>query len=281
MLNPPLPVRIVFKDGPVVIQSLNGAAVSALYDLWDGIGASEFFPPNVDSAFYVLTVEKLVRDVTTEPRERRAPDEPSASVRRAERALIRALELLAAAWPFSGGSVLCLEASEVNRAPRYKSNATEVDAELLARMEHKPVAVDVPLGVLTTGTYRQPPLRTAVTLAKAMCKKPRLLRLLTYYQQAVVHRQSLERPTWFIDLYKVCDVIGEIHNGRMTAPSKLGIEQHDWDGFKGILNNNDLRHAVTSGTAPEVASADVDRVYDLAHSWIRLQLLSLHLPVSP
>src|SRR5437763_1614402 len=54
------PVRIVRKDGPVIIRSLNGAQVNAEYDLWNDIVASEFFPPNVDSAFYVLSLEKSV-----------------------------------------------------------------------------------------------------------------------------------------------------------------------------------------------------------------------------
>src|SRR5438093_2584523 len=112
-------VRIVLKEGPVVIRSLNGAGINAEYDLWDDIVASESFPSNVDSAFYILSLEKPVAQV--------------GEVWTVEAKLVNALELLATAWPFSGGSFIILETHEVAQTPRYESNAKEIEIILLVR----------------------------------------------------------------------------------------------------------------------------------------------------
>jgi hypothetical protein len=53
-------VRIALKETPIIILSLKGEQVSAEYALWDDIAASEFFPPSVNSAFYILSLEKPV-----------------------------------------------------------------------------------------------------------------------------------------------------------------------------------------------------------------------------
>jgi hypothetical protein len=55
-------VEIVLKEGPVLIPSLAGSGVNRTFPLWNDISASEFFPPNVQSAFYILSLQKLVGD---------------------------------------------------------------------------------------------------------------------------------------------------------------------------------------------------------------------------
>jgi len=267
MTEKPLPVRIVLNEGPVIIRSLNGTRVSAEYDLWDGIVASEFFPPSVASAFYVLSLEKCV-DRATE-------------VRIVEAQLIKALELLATAWSFSGGSFMILETREVNRTSRHESNAKQVEAELLAREGLRHVERSFTTNLEVLATYLQPPLATAVHLVRAMRDNPPLGKLLGYHQRAWLEyyaRQRTERSSWFIDLYKAQDVLKKIY-GKNKVKSRLGIANDDWSFFELVLNNNDLRHAEISGTAPAVGRQDVDRVYRLARTWIRTHLVSQGLPV--
>jgi hypothetical protein len=263
-------VRIALKETPVIIQSLKGDQVSAEYALWDDIAASEFFPPSVNSAFYILSLEK--------------PVSQASEVWVVESELIEALELLAAAWPFSGGGFIILETRKLPHAPRYESNAKEIETDLFrqARQGFADAAARVHLIHEDVATYRQPPLGTAVRLAKVMRENPALNSLLSYHQQACVeyyHPQRAKRPSWFIDLYKVREVLKEIYAGEAKARSLLNISNSDWSFFGRILNNYDLRHAKVSGMAQAVPVQDVDRVYRLARSWIQTHLLRQGLPV--
>jgi hypothetical protein len=87
--------------------------VNASYPLWDDASASEFFPPKVETANYVLTVEKRVM--------------LASQVRSAEKDLVEALGLIAAVWSFSGGSHLLIDTHELSSIPRFESNADEVE----------------------------------------------------------------------------------------------------------------------------------------------------------
>src|SRR3972149_4254961 len=98
-------VRIAIKEGPIKIKSLNGNQLNEQYAFWDGIVASEFFPPNVDSAFYVLSLEKSV-SIRSE-------------VYIVESELVDAIKLIAWAWPFSGGSFMILEMRKIVLSTRY------------------------------------------------------------------------------------------------------------------------------------------------------------------
>jgi hypothetical protein len=193
---------------------------------------------------------------------------------------------LAAAWPFSGGGFIILETRKVPHAPRYESNAKEIETALLcqARQGFRDGAARFHLIHEDIATYRQPPLATAVRLAKVMRENPALNSLLSYHQQACVeyyHPQRAKRPSWFIDLYKVREVLKEIYAGEAKAQSVLNISNEDWRFFGRILNNYDLRHAKVSGIAEAVLAQDVDRLYRLARSWIQTHLLSQDLPVVP
>jgi hypothetical protein len=263
MIEKALPVQIVLKEGPVIIRSLNGAQVNAAYDLWNDIIASEFFPPNTDSAFYILSLAK--------------PVSQPAEVRKVEAELIKALELLATVWPFSGGSFMILETRKVTQTPRHESNAKEIETELLARQGLRHVKSSFTAGYEILATYLQPPLATAVHLAKAMLNDPPLGKLLEYHQRAWVEyysRQRTDRSSWFIHLYKIRDLLAKVYGGEVQTRSRLGISKDGWSFFGAILNNNDLRHAEISGIAPTVARQDVDRLYRLARDWIRTHLVN-------
>lgn len=261
-------VRIAVKEGPVIIESLGGEQLSAEYAMWDDIVASEFFPPDVSSAFYVLSLEKSVSRAS--------------EVWRVEAELVEALESLTAAWPFSGGSFMTLETRKVAYAPRYESNAKAIETELLARQGLHRVESHLTASYEVLATYRQPPHDTAVRLSRVMRENLALERLLRYHRQAWMeyyYRQKAERSSWFIHLYKIREVLAEVHGGESKARSHLGVSKRDWSFFGSILNNNDLRHAKVSGTAPAVRGEDVNRLYRLARSWIQTHLLREGLPV--
>jgi hypothetical protein len=262
------PVRIVLKEGPVILRSLNGAGVNMKYALWNGIVASDFFPPGVDSAFYVLSLEKMVAHST--------------EVEVVEAELITSLNFLALAWPFSGGSFMVPESRNEAGAPRYESNAQQVGNEQLAREGLRPVKQIATIGFETLANYLQPPLATASRLAVAMRDKPVLGKLLQYHQQAWVeyyYRSRIESPSWFIDLYKIREVLGTIYGGESKTRNDLSISNNDWKYFGSILNNNDLRHAEVCGEVPPVKRPEVDRLYELARLWIQAHLVRAGLPV--
>jgi hypothetical protein len=149
------PLRISVQDGPVVLRNAPDSGVNASYPLWDDIRASEFFPPGVESAYYVVALEKPVKHAN--------------QARLVEKELIDALLLIAAAWSFSGGSHLMIDQRELISAPRFESNAGTVEQPLISFDAFSPLEI--------LSTYVQPPLAFAIPIAKVMRAKPKTRRL--------------------------------------------------------------------------------------------------------
>ena len=269
MSTEPVSVRIALRDGPVVIPSLNGIGVKGECPLWDGITASESFPAGVVSAYFVLSLEKPVSEL--------------ADVSVAETEMIRAMEIIATAWPFAGGSFMAIETRSSVIHQRFESNAKDIETELLTRRGLKPVERSMVIAYETLATYSEPPLRIAGELAKNAFANAGLKKLLEYYQRAwgeyyaYGHR---DRSLWFMYLYKVRDSLCKIYGNGQAAMAALTISKTDWDFFGRILNQNDLRHAEVAGRSPTVSRADVDRLYLLARQWIVAHLVEQRLPVS-
>lgn len=256
------PVRIVLKDGPVTIPSLGGTGVSASFHLWDDMVASEFFPAKADSAFYVLTLHKEATSAN--------------EVSKVETALVRALELLVAAWPFAGGTYLAFEKRALVQAPRYQSSAEEIEAALLARDGRRRVVSSLTTGYEIVGTYLKLPLKIAVELAKAMNADYALRKLMLYH-----HEACARSPSWFVPLYNVRDSLRRIYDGEREAKKQLGISNGDWSDFGNFLNvDTDLRHPYVGGRRRVLSKQEVSRLYQLAHSWVRTHLVNHGLPVA-
>ncbi|HEV8722742.1 MAG TPA: hypothetical protein VGW77_19165 [Candidatus Binatia bacterium] len=261
-------IEIVLKEGPVRIRSLTGAGVDKTYPLWGEISASEFLPPNIESAFYVLSLRK------------RGPR--PGEVAEVDCELVSALRLLATAWPFSSGSFMVLDSRDALVSPRFESNAERVRSDLLASAGKKMACSPVTIAYETLATYNSPPLDVASVVAKAATNDYGLRRLLGYHQTAWVGyygRARSDRSSWFIDLYKVRDLLKKLYGGGKAAKAQLGIVDSDWSFFGQILNNNDLRHAEVAGVIPAVAKEDVDRLYRLARTWTRSHLKVSGLPI--
>jgi hypothetical protein len=250
-------VRLSVTEGPVIIRGLDGAGVNATHALWDGIVASERFPPEppdavASGANYVLTLKKGVDHWN--------------DVRRAEAELTKASLMLAAAWPFAGGSYMTLSTREVIYSPRFESNAAEVERIILERCGIAGVTTVTSAPTSWSATYSQPPLCLAARIAQLMHSDFRTQRLLFYHQGAVIERGH---SSWFISLYKVRDFLCKLYGEREQATKKaLNITSVDWKYFGRILNNNDLRHAEISGNVPSISNNEIDKLYRLARCWV-------------
>lgn len=259
-----IPIEIVLKEGPVLIPGLGRSGVDAAYELWNEMSASEFFPPDTDSAFYMLSLRKPVGD----------PNQ----VVEVEAELVTALQLLSAAWPFCGGSFMNPESREVMTTARFQSNASSVRDQLLAERGERSIAASATLSYESAATYALPPLKRASSIANAATANHGLRRLLQYHQTARVayyHGRRSDSSSWFIDLYKVRDFLQKLYGDEQAAQSELAIARCHWSFFGGILNNNDLRHAEITGLVPSVSRDDIDRLYGLARMWTARHLRKL------
>lgn len=242
-------VRISFKDGPVTLE--NGAGpVDRSFSLSNGIIASEFFPVTSGSANYVLSLERVVKTYQ--------------EVREAEQELTKTLLMIAAAWPFSGGSPLKIETRQQIISTRFDSNADKVEQELLKRPGLQMVTAQSTAPLELGTPYTCAPLARAVSLIEEMSKDYLSCQLLTYYQAAYTDQLS-----WFISLYKILDVLKAL---RCKLPS------HELKNFKSALNNHDLRHAALNAGQPTIAAADINRLFEMARRWIDSYLRAKNLP---
>jgi hypothetical protein len=253
-------VCLTLTEGPIC--GLGDAEIAASYPLWDSIVAAESFPPGAGAsgANYVVTLKKGVNHAN--------------EVRSAEGELTKAFQMLAAAWPFSGGSYLIIETREVVCSPRFESNANDLEREMLARSGITRVVTQTNMPLGWSATYRQAPLCSAAVIAQSIHSDFPTRRLLLYHQGAVIERGH---PAWFINLYKVRDFLCKLYDGEKAAKDALKITG-GWSDFGKLLNNNDLRHAEITGNAPPIAHEKIDKLYRLAHCWVASYLRTKGLP---
>jgi hypothetical protein len=243
-------VGLTLTEGPIC--GLGDDEIAASYPLWDSIVAAESFPPGAGAsgANYIVSLKKGVNHVN--------------EVRPAEDELTKAFQMLAAAWPFSGGSYLIIETREVVCSPRLASNADDIEQEMLSRSGLTRVVSTsrAPLG--WSAPYSQAPLCLAVRIAQSMRSDFQTRKLLFYHQQAAIERGH---PSWFVSLYKVRDFLCKVYKCENAARAALGISKNKWKYFGKLLNENDLRHAEITGSVPSVSHEEISKLYQLAHRW--------------
>jgi hypothetical protein len=276
-MQQPFSVRLSITDGPVKLRN-GGAGVSATFDVWDGITASEYFPTATEQAFYRLAVEKPI----TQPED----------VPQIENELTSTLLRIAETWSFSGGSDMLIKTRGVITSSKFESNAAEVKRLLLDAQGRREIRRTIPLPLEILAKYSQAPLSVAVQIAQFAKVHFATSQLLTYYHEARVNRGFMNEPGWFVNLYKVRDTIHKIYVEKAkknkvtkTKPyvcselKALGVDMDEWKRFGSILNNNDFRHAEITGVSPPVPRNNVDMCYDAARKWVLLYLRSKNLPV--
>lgn len=177
---------------------------------------------------------------------------------------------------------MVFDVREVLVSDRFQSNAERVYAELLAANEKKVVSSSETLPYMVLGTYDRPPLEFASVVAKAATGNHGVRKLLEYHQAAwegYYCRQPGDRSSWFIDLYKVRDLLKKLYGSEKAAKAGLSIPEGDWKNFGTILNNNDLRHAEITGIVPPISQGNVDYLYRLARTWTSSHLKAVGLPI--
>jgi hypothetical protein len=247
-------VRICRTEGPIVLHNAPATGIQKSYPLWNGASASEFFPPDVSSGYYVLTLEKSV----TSARE----------VQPVEEELTHALLLIAAAWSFSGGSYMLIESRAAISSFRIKSNADEIERELLGSDGIRAQVQEMPLPVDLLVSYSHPPLAYAIEIARMMQSDYVTGQLVKYYHAAWVNRPHLDEASWFVNLYKVRDLLKKLYGGEQQARTALSIPKTEWKNIGVLLNNNDLRHAEITGKAPSVSPVAIDDAYATTRRWV-------------
>jgi hypothetical protein len=249
----------------VIIPSLDGAGVDAKQPLWNGITAHEYFPPIKGSALYVLTLQMPVDSVIDIPQRVKELD--------------KAMELLALAWPFSGGSFLPVEQRVYTNPQSGDSNAAAVRAQILARDGFRDVSVSHRFPIETMATYSRPPLTAAATIARAMHARPALAELLGYHQTAWMECYFHNRgkaSSWFAHLYNVRDFLQKYFKGEDKARSALGLPSSSWQAIGKKLNNG-YRHATATGIAPELSRAEIAELFQASRKFVIAYLEYEHL----
>jgi len=265
----PADIRLTLTEGPIIIPALDGAGIDATHPLWDCAVASESFPPGAGDlgANYVVTLKKGVSHAN--------------EVRRTEDDLTKALHMLAAAWPFAGGSYMTIETREIVCSSRFKSNAEAIEQQMLERCGLKAVGLTSSVPADWSATYSQPPLCLASRIALLMRTDFHTRKLLLYHQRSVVERDhpaASDGASWFISLYKVRDFLCKLYKGHKATKTALGISGTQWSDFGNLLNDNDLRHAEISGNAPSVSDEQIDKLYAAARCWVASYLRTKGLP---
>jgi hypothetical protein len=77
--------------------------------------------------------------------------------------------------------------------------------------------------------------------------------LVKYYHEAWLNQSNLDEASWFVNLYKVRDLLHKHYRGEKQARKSLCIRRKEWSKFGDLLNHNDLRHAELTGKARPVS----------------------------
>jgi hypothetical protein len=178
---------------------------------------------------------------------------------------MEALQMLAAAWPFSGGSYLTIETRKIVCSPRFENNADTLERDMLAQSGFTKVISEFETPFGWSSTYRQAPLCGAVRIAQSMRSDFPTRRLLLYHQDAVIERGN---SWWFVNLYKVRDFLCKLYRGENEASKVLNIKPKYWSYFGNILNHNDLRHPEVIGQVPSIPNSEKEKLYQLARYWV-------------
>ncbi|MGR8932450.1 MAG: hypothetical protein ACU836_17635 [Gammaproteobacteria bacterium] len=247
-------IEIKLAHGPVYMRWLKGEGLDNEYPLWESIYGHEYFPKNVESANYVLTLRKNAKQHT--------------EVRSIEHELVDALKKLSEAWVFSGGSLFPIAEKKAVALPLYTSNAKEIEEKLLAEERLTKVVSEDRFSIEIGCTYYDAPLKNAINICSAAFLTPEIQNLVRYYTEA-----RLDNEKWFIQLHKVRESLKNIYGSDKEAINALGLDKDDWSFFGKVLNNNDLRHPPKGKiTVASVSRDDKAKVEALARKWVLIYL---------
>ena len=118
------------------------------------------------------------------------------------------------------------------------------------------------------GSYSCPPLAYAIAIASRMRSEYVTGQLVKYYHEARLKQPNLDEVSWFVNLYKVRDLLQNLYGDGKQARTALSIRKTEWKNFGTLLNKHDLRHAEITGKARSVSPAAIDDAYATARRWV-------------
>lgn len=144
------------------------------------------------------------------------------------------------------------------------SNAKEVERELLRAQGKNGWPHSFTFSWDLAGTYRCMPLKPARRLCLEVASNDDLKKMLRYYHSGVTDQEK-----WFIDLYKVREVLEGVFGRALDVRSTLKIEKKEWNEFGDILNDRyDLRHVKMDASPVEVPKQEKVKTIQMAREWI-------------
>jgi len=250
------------------ILSLDGTGACNQFPFGNEIVIREEFPSVEDSAYYLLTLKNPVK---VSGNGRSPPIRIGEAVKLASDELAHALQQLSEVWEFAGGSLLGVPQHQrllSATLPPFETNTEEVERNILAAEGLKKVSSSHRMAVDWTATRERMPLESAIKLCRRADEDPDLRRLFQYYHWARIWEER-----WFVDLYKVRDVLKKKFGNENKVRDELGISCGQWRKFGKTLNNYDLRHAISTPDGNEsIAKAEIDACRETARQWIELYL---------
>jgi hypothetical protein len=145
---------------------------------------------------------------------------------------------------------------------------TKSERELLASGGLSPRSSDASISIDRLGSYCCPPLVHAIEIARTMRSEYLTGQLVKYYHEARLNQPKLDEASWFVNLYKVRDLLQKLYGGGKQARMALSISHKEWKNFGDLLNNHDFRHAERTGKAPPVSPVAIDEAYATARRWV-------------
>jgi hypothetical protein len=176
---------------------------------------------------------------------------------------------------------MVIQSRQVISSSAFRSNADEVERQLLASegLTKQNFSVSRSPAPSASATYSVTPLKNAIAIAKTMRSDYVTGQLVKYYHEAWVNRLKLDEASWFVNLYKVRDLLKKHYHGEKQAQTALSISRTEWKKVGDLVNNNDFRHAEITGKAPPVSPAEIDDVYTISRRWVVLYLKTKSLTI--
>lgn len=243
------PVTVSIKQGPIIIRSLQGKALFNEINLWDGIKGKEEFPGTTKSDYYILTLFKNVSDYLLVPK--------------IENELIDVLEWFSKVWEFSGGSFFIIDRKETRCFTVYESNANEVGKDLMRQAGRSLGRSSLQCSYQRIFEYENPPLYKASMLVKKAKSDENLKKIFQYF-----YKSRLDKRSWFVDLYKIREILSYIYGSQKNAKQALNISNAKWRKYGTSLNENDRRHVSTNSQRTNVIPLNKSKLESYAKEWI-------------
>lgn len=181
-------ITYTLREGPVKVLSNNGKGIKKTYKIWYEMTCSEYFPPDTESAFYVVEISQAVSNSNEVDF---AKENIEDMIRRLERV-----------WMLAGGGKMQeLQITEI-KGNTIPNNVEKVREKLLKSEGFEITTIAGGACVGYDCTYNRFPLKHAIDLVDLAnpANHPELNEVYKHF-----HVGMSENPLWYSELYKIKD----------------------------------------------------------------------------